>query len=209
MAQQPNIYVLKLTSGKYYIGKSFNVDKRYEEHKAGTGSSWTKFYKPISILEVRKSSSGFDEDKITKEYMAKYGIKNVRGGSYVSKELDDLQVYNLKREIWSANDCCTECGRKGHFAKDCKATTDVDGEELEEYEYVWQCEYCPAEFTSESSCSSHEKYCCKKIVSKTHTSKPSGECFRCGRYGHYASSCYAASDKYGNHLDSDEDSDED
>jgi predicted GIY-YIG superfamily endonuclease len=203
MAQQPNIYVLKLTSNKYYIGKSSDVEKRYEEHKSGTGSSWTKLYKPTSIIEVRKSSSGFDEDKITKEYMAKYGIKNVRGGSYVSKELDDLQVYNLKREIWSANDCCTEFGRKGHFARYCKATIDVDGDEIGEL--VWQCDHCSAEFTSESSCSSHEKYCCKNKLSKSYTSKSSGECFRCGRYGHYASSCYASSDKYGNYLDSDED----
>jgi len=89
MAEQPSIYVLKLTSGKYYVGKTFNIDKRYEEHLSGKGSTWTKLYKPTSIIEVRKSTSGFDEDKVTKEYMAKYGIKNVRGASYVAKELDD------------------------------------------------------------------------------------------------------------------------
>lgn len=205
MAEQPSIYVLKLTSGKYYVGKSFNIDKRYEEHLSGKGSTWTKLYKPTSIVEVRKSTSGFDEDKVTKEYMAKYGIKNVRGASYVSKELDDLQVYTLKREIWTANDCCTECGRKGHFAKDCYATTDVYGEEITEC--IWECDYCSAEFTSEATCASHEKYCRKQVETKP-TSKSSGSCFRCGRYGHYASNCYATTNISGYYIESDDEDDE-
>jgi predicted GIY-YIG superfamily endonuclease len=86
-----NIYILQLKDGKYYIGKSDNVMKRYEEHLQGKGSKWTTMYKPISVVKVIENASPFEEDKITKEYMAKYGISNVRGGSYVSITLDDVQ----------------------------------------------------------------------------------------------------------------------
>ena len=44
-----NIYILKLKGGRYYIGKSDNVIKRYEQHVNGYGSAWTKKYKPLGI----------------------------------------------------------------------------------------------------------------------------------------------------------------
>lgn len=114
-----NIYILRLEGGRYYIGKTNNLIKRYEEHLNGNGSAWTRKYKPISLEKTISNASPFDEDKYTKEYMSKYGIEKVRGGSYVEVDLDDLQKESLNREIWGAKDCCTNCGKKGHFVKDC------------------------------------------------------------------------------------------
>jgi len=124
-----NIYVLKLNGGKYYIGKSSNVTKRYEQHLQGN-VSWTSKHKPEYIEKVLPASSPFDEDKITKEYMNIYGIDNVRGGSYVTVILDDSQRNNLQKEIWSANGACLRCGRNSHFINDCYANTDIHGNEL-------------------------------------------------------------------------------
>jgi len=127
-----NIYILKLQGGRYYIGKSDNVMKRYGEHLSGHGSAWTRKYKPIGVEKVIENVSSFQEDAFTKEYMAKYGIDKVRGGSYVSEELDDFQKEALNMEIWGAQDKCTQCGRKGHFVKDCYASTDVSGNKIYE-----------------------------------------------------------------------------
>ena len=126
-----NVYVLKLQGGNYYVGKSNDVIGRFQEHMKGNGSAWTRKHKPMSIVESRDGVSIFEEDKVTKEYMLKYGIDKVRGGSYVSEKLHDFQVDNLKTEIWGATDCCTQCGRKGHFVKDCYATTDISGNSIE------------------------------------------------------------------------------
>ncbi len=90
-----NIYILKLEHGKYYVGKSDDVMKRYQQHLCGNGSAWTRRYKPISLEKTIEGVSSFEEDKITKEYMSKYGIENVRGGSYVEIELDDIQKESL------------------------------------------------------------------------------------------------------------------
>jgi cellular nucleic acid-binding protein len=126
------VYVLRLSSGKFYVGKTDNVDRRFQQHVSGSGPSWTRKYKPIAIEKTIRNASPFEEDKETKEYMNKYGIDNVRGGTYVTEILDDFQRQALTEELWQANGCCTRCGRKGHFVKDCYAKTTVEGNQFEE-----------------------------------------------------------------------------
>jgi predicted GIY-YIG superfamily endonuclease len=121
------IYIIKLEKGKYYIGKTRNIEKRYEEHLTGTGSGWTKKHKPLSLIKTIKSTSQFDEDKYVKEYMAKYGIENVRGGTYSNIVLDENSIAVLEKEIRHSNNVCMRCGRDSHYIKDCYAKTDVDG----------------------------------------------------------------------------------
>lgn len=114
-----NLYVLKLQDNKYYIGKSANVERRFNDHTTGNGSTWTRKHVPISIEKSIPINSPFDEDKLTKEYMAAYGIDNVRGGSYVTVELSNEQKRFLKREIWGAQDRCARCGDDAHFIRTC------------------------------------------------------------------------------------------
>ena len=78
------IYALKLEQNKYYIGKTNTPHFRIENHFNSNGSEWTKMYKPLSILEIKPNCDDYDEDKITRQYMDKYGVENVRGGSFVS-----------------------------------------------------------------------------------------------------------------------------
>ena len=118
-----DIYILKLENNKYYVGKSADPHKRFQEHIKGNGSTWTQKYKPIKIIKTIESTSAFDEDKYVKEYMSKYGIDNVRGGSYVSTTLDENKKELLRTELRMAEDKCTRCGRDGHFASSCYAKT--------------------------------------------------------------------------------------
>jgi predicted GIY-YIG superfamily endonuclease len=186
-----NIYILRLQGGNYYIGKSDDPMKRYDEHLRGQGSAWTKLHKPISCERVILNASAFDEDKYTKEYMAKYGIDKVRGGTYVERDLSQEQVDSLQKEIWAAQDKCTRCGHQGHFVDACFATKDANGTEIEDVEYVWPCEKCDKEFTSKSICEAHEKNCRGR---NTYIATNTATCFRCGRKGHYATTCYVESE---------------
>ena len=114
-----SIYALKLENGKYYVGRSYNVPKRLNQHYNGEGSVWTKKHKPIRLNEVFLNKTKFDEDKYTLMYMSIYGIENVRGGSFCSIELGGADKYIIKRMICTATDKCVKCEQYGHFFTEC------------------------------------------------------------------------------------------
>jgi len=177
----------------------------------GNGSTFTRKYKPIKILKIISNASPFDEDRYVKEYMAKYGIDNVRGCSYVNEILDEFQVYALIKEIWCAKDLCSRCGKNGHFVKDCYAKIDINNKEIidqDSWEEIYECNYCDKEFDSEESCIKHEKYCKTKAINKFQNNNcyksinkfQNDKCYRCGRDGHYADDCYARTHIRGYYL---------
>jgi hypothetical protein len=111
------IYILELENNKYYVGKTTNPDFRLEQHFNNSGYQWTKKYKPIKILELKSNCDDYDEDKYTKMYMDKFGINNVRGGSYVQIKLDKVTIENLEKMNRGTTDKCFLCGEKDILRK--------------------------------------------------------------------------------------------
>ena len=193
------LYVLQLEDNKWYVGKTDDVQKRFEQHLNGKGCAWTKEYSPTRIVETRPITSSYDETNVTKDYMKKYGIENVRGGAYCSVDLTEEQENSIRHEIRSNDDKCYKCGKPGHFANRCKGRSSFTG----------TCE-CGSKFLDFDEFMNHMKGC--KIRNKSiqpqkqsYTPKTqSGSCYRCGRKGHWATSCYAKTHVEGYELDSDD-----
>ena len=100
-------YIIKLTSDKWYVGHSKNVQARINEHRESIAEPnhgtplWIKRHPPVDPLEyeirhkyTRKPANNRNrgdnnEDKLTFEMMKKYGIENVRGGNWVMVHMEE------------------------------------------------------------------------------------------------------------------------
>lgn len=174
------IYILKLEHSKYYIGKSNKPDERIITHYDSNGASWTSVHKPIDILDVIPNCDEYDEDKYTIWMMNKYGIDNVRGGSFSKVKLEKEMINILQKMITSSNDKCFKCGEKGHFVKYCKNRNMPIYNEDEEKEDDIYSDSSDDIFDDDMS-----------DDDTTDGSYRYKSCTRCGRKGHYKSKCYA------------------
>ena len=175
-----NVYVLKLSLNKWYVGITNDVQKRYNEHLFDNKCVWTSLYRPIKIEQIIPTDTNFDEDKYTKIYMNRYGIENVRGGSYVQKIISDEQKNVLEQEFRNVNQQCFRCGKAGHFVSQC-------------VQHV----YTTSPKRKVESSSQQQRKRCRSMF-----------CSRCGRDSHNESDCYATFDIEGDVISDYDDSDE-
>lgn len=100
------LYALECEDSCYYIGQTNDIVRRFRQHKeqGDEGSVWTSNHKPIRIVETwnletysQESAMNF-ENKLTIEYINKYGWDKVRGGIYIffdgSHHFGLLNLYN-------------------------------------------------------------------------------------------------------------------
>jgi hypothetical protein len=209
----PTIYILLLEDNKYYVGKSNEPEFRLEKHFNGKGSVWTQKYKPVQVVELINNCDDYDEDKYTLKYMAKYGIENVRGGSFCEIILSEDNQNTITKMIIGSNDNCYICGVKGHFASQCifkeiqKYKEDVNKKYSSESEedtcfrcgrqghYIEDC-YAVIDVDGNKIIDKKKEKKVKKVKEKKTKKKAvkKNVCYRCGRDSHYADECYATTD---------------
>ena len=93
-----HIYILLLENNNYYIGESSNFIQSYQQHIDKRSADWTKLHRTITISKVIQQTNEYTLDDCVIEYMKKYGIDKVRGGSFSDvvlspKQLDLLSNY--------------------------------------------------------------------------------------------------------------------
>ena len=109
------VYSLNLEGGRKYVGKTDDIKRRMDEHFGGSGSKWTKKYKPTGINHVqvcRSSETQAKAETIVYHKLAGYHGKSVvRGAGHTSAG-------------------CSRCGRESHNIKNCYASYHENGQKL-------------------------------------------------------------------------------
>lgn len=200
------IYILKLEQDKYYVGKTNNPDIRIKNHFNLNGAEWTKKYQPINVYKIIPNCDDYDENKYTKIYMEKYGIDNVRGGSYCTINISNDIKKIILQELNSNNNKCYICHKSGHFASDCELNRKKD--------YI-KCQYCNKKMNNKYLDKHLKEYCDQlpvydnnvsffknmKILSKRIVKNIfDPKCNRCGRNGHLKIDCFATTFKNGKKI---------
>ena len=102
------IYILRLQSGKYYVGKTTNTERRWLEHKAGTGAKICQIDPPMEKVaefdtkETEEKIVLYIEDLSTLCLMKHIGPRNVIGGRYITtdyRRVEDTWLYTEARRI--------------------------------------------------------------------------------------------------------------
>lgn len=117
------VFILLLKKNKYFVSMCHDPNKDINKYFEGYGPKWIIKYKPIKIVEIIHPCDIFDIDKHTKRYMAKYGISNVRGGTYTDLYLTKNDRYQIDKEIFSALGMCMHCGSEYHRSIECELNT--------------------------------------------------------------------------------------
>jgi len=170
------VYILELNGGNFYVGKTNNIARRFNDHKNGRGCAWTRLHGGCKLIEIYPTENIFDEDKHTLDFMNMFGVEKVRGGSFSNIELTEEQLSIITRSIRNANDMCQECGERGHFINKCPLKNRVHTNVNNTNRFVGPDASTNTIFNAEHACA------------------------RCFRSSHTTEQCYAKTNVYGKFI---------
>lgn len=123
-----SVYILELEDGRVYVGSSRDVPRRVSQHASGSGSAYTRIYKPTGVLLPRLGNVEGDGDAAERDetlrYMMLRGIPFVRGWKFARVDMTPEEHDEAEANIRELFDLCRKCGYKGHFCTHCRATFD-------------------------------------------------------------------------------------
>ena len=120
------VYSLELNNGKYYVGKSEDMEPRIGKHENGHGSAWTKLHGVIGEIPTITPHMEDLESWERCETIAmglKYGIENVRGHLWTRVTLPRSDIISFETQVCERMDFCRKCGRGCHMIGSCRSST--------------------------------------------------------------------------------------
>lgn len=88
-------YILRLESGNLYIGATKKVEKRYEEHKAGTAGRTTSLDPPVS-LACSEELESFSKARHRESQVKRWS--RAKKEALVAGDLDKLRALSKSRK---------------------------------------------------------------------------------------------------------------
>ena len=123
-----SVYILELENNRVYVGTSKDVSNRLKQHSAGSGSAFTRAFKPTGRQLPRLGNVSGDGDAAERDetlrYMMLRGIPAVRGWKYSRVDMPEAEFDDAEANIRELYDLCRRCGFPGHFVSNCRMAAD-------------------------------------------------------------------------------------
>lgn len=185
------VYVLRLRSGAYYVGKSSNISARIAQHT----SAWVKEHGGVAkriptCTAARDDWCAWEQDE-TLTRMRMHGFDNVRGFEFVAcRPLDATECVTIKTMLMGSGDLCRKCGGEGHFASSCRASKEAWLAELEGMIAERQAGGSQRENSKHVTVEKKRRMMAPGMFAGKRSRK-SAVCARCGRDSHASDACFA------------------
>jgi hypothetical protein len=125
-----NVYTLKLTNGKYFVGGAPVEREQALKYFSVYSNNWTRKYPIVEIVsvvpieltdneEVNALNVHYEVDRMTSLAMLKYSIENVRGGSMIEVEMPRPQLLTQRQFLKDCKEICYKCYSVEHEVADC------------------------------------------------------------------------------------------
>lgn len=203
------IFVLELINNKYFVGNSEDKDFTLNSYFNENDNEWTRKYKPICVKELIKNCDIIDKNKYVFEYMAKYGVINVRGGDYSQINLNKIQRSKINEMLIDNQNNCYICGNKNHTSQNCSKFCDWElcNDINDDHNYNTS-NYQNNILIKKNINFINTEYEIINIKKSNCVNKNTNTinddeiiCYRCGRKGHSVDICYATTHFSGETLD--------
>ena len=93
-----SIFVYELQNDKYFVYYKYNNKINDKTSEILDKFKFIRDNKVIKVVEEIMNCTIYDVDKIVKIYMNKYGIHNVKGGSYIQEINNETELF-LNKEL--------------------------------------------------------------------------------------------------------------
>lgn len=114
-----NIYVIECSDEYIYVTSAIGLTKNLIEYFSNLDCNWIKMHRPKEVIDIIKNKSLHRVDFYVLEYMNKYCIKKVRGGSYENTILTVEQLDKLNNLLLSDEKQCKYCKSNNHVMPNC------------------------------------------------------------------------------------------
>lgn len=123
------VYIIQLKNNKFYVIKSNKLLESLDIDSQEFNNIEWLYYNPIinlqKLSEIRIFETDINEDDIVLELMQKYGINNIRGGTFKTLNISVGNTFDIINKLKKELNKCYLCGQN-HLIIDCKLKKKYD-----------------------------------------------------------------------------------
>lgn len=100
------VYIIQLANKKFYVGYSHNIYttlKQLFSRSVKNKDPWVLHHKPLYVHRIIRECDPDDEHKYLVEYIRRFGVENVRGGTFDATVYENESLREVLKKTLTDN----------------------------------------------------------------------------------------------------------